>query len=111
MPAGKGASMVCTVLVVLLMTALIAGSAAAECAWVLWSETLLTAANLAAQRHDVRPFEAYSTQAECRAALKHLTDSPHTKPAEVQTPAGPALPQTLLTCLPDTVDPRGPKVR
>ncbi len=81
----------------------VAPSASAECAWVLWgqgpnpsyptSESLLIAIALGAwpQRNEC---EQERARRELLAAKQ---------------PPKPEVPSAFFTCLPDTVDPRGPK--
>jgi hypothetical protein len=66
-----------------------ATSASAECAWVLWWSN---ASNL-----DPRPAQGFADKSECVKEGKRLQ-------------ALPAMWKTAYMCLPDTVDPRGPKL-
>lgn len=90
------------ILLVLLCLLTFTTSAYAECAWVLWSrldgkgrQTMLT------------PIVAFQSLAQCEA-----------REAEMSKPMSDASKQTLqelgvtsltYACLPDTIDPRGPK--
>ena len=71
-----------------------ATSASAECAWVLWFK---------AAREDMKSWElfaAYKTHDAC------MSNAVWAKaPEEKRNPNS----QVLFNCLPDTVDPRGPK--
>jgi hypothetical protein len=70
----------------------------AECAWVLWETTQeLSDAGTPAADITVSPFAAFASLKECdhdRALQRQI------KFTKVRS---------LFTCLPDTVDPRGPK--
>jgi hypothetical protein len=84
-------------LVVVLLLASV-GTAFAECAWVLWFTSGKTSAN-------VLPVEAYAMKDECEAAMQDrrtsIEDHKRKYPGEF----------AFCRCLPDTVDPRGPKAR
>lgn len=91
-----------TLLVALLLLVIGTGTAYAECAWVLWQQ--LVAKDYSGQfKKPYEPLEgryatmaAYPDQRTCEAALAR---------AIAAKPEG----QEVLVCLPDTVDPRGPK--
>jgi hypothetical protein len=75
----------------------IAGSASAECAWVLWSNNYAV--------------DSYPTRSECREEAERRTQK-HTEYMEKNPPKNTVemlLRSTAFRCLPDTVDPRGPK--
>jgi hypothetical protein len=78
----------------------VAASASAECAWVLWQEVPVSSGRWSLDRGMEIAFQ---TKADCEQMLK----------ARVQSLAlmGPRSsgPTPFLACLPDTVDPRGPK--
>ncbi len=69
----------------------VAASASAECAWVLWANVAQSGPQ---GLYTSVPMGGYQTQQECMADLKsrRANDS-----------------GGFLSCLPDTVDPRGPK--
>ena len=67
-----------------------AATASAECAWVLWQ------AVRAGADSDWLPFDSYERLAECK------------REAEIARKGKDAL-KVFYVCLPDTVDPRGPK--
>lgn len=69
------------------------GAASAECAWVLWEGR-----SPQIGRTTWTVWLAFQTQAQCEAHRQVILKNPMTG----MTPA-------LLNCLPDTVDPRGPK--
>ncbi len=107
-----------TLLTLLALLAL-SGTAAADCAWVLWSQ-------YTGDPHEV--LGAFADQAACDAEAlwaRNLEKTVQEKAAAVNAdksipptrmPNGKILgpitapPQTFI-CLPDTVDPRGPKAR
>jgi hypothetical protein len=69
-----------------------AATAHAECAWVLWK----TATTASGDRVSI-PHDSYNSLQECRAAMQAAGMKPTAALSAV--------------CLPDTVDPRGPKGR
>ena len=74
-----------SLLVTLYSLLALATSATAECAWVLWSGAALSTPIV------WEPIGAFTTKTECEA-----------KGLAIKTVA-------VFRCLPDTVDPRGPK--
>src|SRR5713226_9332066 len=100
-------------------------SASAECAWVLWSNLISSnpASRYAPSTGGLWTPESAGTRTECEKARDRLQTSsvvaeamgPGTRPlphgrAEGAGVVGPNG-QTVFTCLPDTVDPRGPTTR
>ncbi len=88
-----------------------AGSAAAECAWVLWTRDPALAKTSAWGYTAFGP-EVFDTRAECeKVALTYranrLKSFEDAKKAGFQATA----PASAYQCLPDTVDPRGPKAK
>jgi hypothetical protein len=91
-----------------------ATSASAECAWVLWSEidTPTYSSGLAL-------VTAYSTVSECDAAVRgdaskmqregYSVAFPKTHVALAFKGKGDKIVSHRWTCLPDSIDPRGPK--
>ena len=73
----------------------VATSATAECAWVLWAWSP-TAPTAFPNRYE--PLGAYATQRACLAAQESGFSYGHQVGQK-----------SLVRCLPDTVDPRGPK--
>jgi len=71
-------------------------TAYAECAWVLWFTSGRTSAITS-------PSEAFATKKECEQAM--IRSDQRVKDYKAKHPDDFA----YLTCLPDTVDPRGPK--
>ena len=73
-----------------------ATSASAECAWVLWG--------MPPKRTAWEPLAAYATRSECEARgvneVKNIVRDPDTQRTYQQL---------FFRCLPDSVDPRGPK--
>jgi hypothetical protein len=73
-----------------------ATTARAECAWVLWFTSGRTTTNTS-------PTEAFATKKECEQAMardaRKIAEYKRNYPEDF----------AYNTCLPDTVDPRGPK--
>lgn len=100
-------------LVLILALALaFAPSAAAECAWVLWSQTFITASMKEPQ---LTPMAAYGSKADCetRAREEHekvkQERDDFEKEAAERGRSGRGMPFGVrlgVVCLPDTVDPR-----
>ena len=67
-----------------------AASAYAECAWVLWKTATTASGGSVSVPHD-----SYNSLQECRAAIQAAGMKPTASLSAV--------------CLPDTVEPRGPK--
>jgi hypothetical protein len=111
MPLARRASLVVSLL---LLTSV--GTASAECAWVLWSESLGIPTKI------ISPSGAFATREACmsqaKVAAENMASSQTPKLTvtknnefgwEVNAMSSPLGYSVLLTCLPDTVDPRGPK--
>ena len=98
----------CVVLGALLALVVFAGSAAAECAWVLWSVFPIPSE----PRHEYRPREGFENKAECEAAKTKIED---TQLEEFASDERNGLQHISSSwghrCLPDTVDPRGAKAK
>ncbi len=89
------------VLAVMLLAMLtVAPAADAECAWVLWSEWSGSA------RAMLLPGEAFRTREECQTEKARQTEKVRRELKDKPEPLIRILP---VSCLPDTVDPRGPK--
>jgi len=71
----------------------LATSASAECAWVLWLGSGSRSGNAS-----WAPLIGYVSRDECYQAAKRTQDQEVAKGSS-----------NVYTCLPDTVDPRGPK--
>jgi hypothetical protein len=119
-----------TPLVVVLLLLASVGTASAECAWVLWGRaTVEYPPGVMFNTGDVRrqlwsPLAAYESRKECEVAAKDtrsvlaslLEEYPLRPGARVDVQTGKRSPDDRLPtptlhvrCLPDTVDPRGPK--
>ena len=82
------------VLLALLCVLTVATSASAECAWVLWG-------HYGSLAQDWQLWDAFETAEKCR------TEAARRESLRVVN--GRALFEGAVLCLPDTVDPRGPK--
>jgi len=118
--------------VALLSLALLGGSASAECAWVLWRDySQWQSKTMTRVRHTWEVMSGHPTAALCdpaRArALKETAEffAGANRPADVATSFTSSEPDSVhvllksgahyytysFLCLPDTVDPRGPKAK
>ncbi len=85
-----------------------AASASAECAWVLWAiDSVTNLSFLEPSTQHIHPVGGYKTQEECSRASNYIKADDEIR----DTPAGRMKITSHLVCLPDTVDPRGPKVK
>jgi len=90
-----------------------AATASAECAWVLWQQQAEVSPGGAVSSSDWTwlTVEANSTEAECRQVLARFDTSLGPKDADgyaTVTSKGKRV-RARNVCLPDAVDPRGPK--
>ncbi len=84
----------------LLCLTVFATSAAAECAWVLWKTLhVMRGGEIVVTEWSIA--ESYSTQKECEHWANYY--------GPLARAGKPASPVISFRCLPDTVDPRGPK--
>ena|SRR5262244_3530538 len=84
-----------------------AATASAECAWVLWIESPADSKNWQPS-WGFGP--AFSTKADCERRLLEASTAMIRQRADEQQRLGRIMsPMDYRVCLPDTVDPRGPK--
>jgi hypothetical protein len=94
----------------------VATSASAECAWVLWTVAVevdpkvpLAEANMTFYPSRWQPLKAYEKASACSEARdQSMQEANSTLLSRKKNKAG-MLETTLHRCFPDTVDPRGPK--
>jgi hypothetical protein len=73
----------------------VATSASAECAWVLWANDIVEGNKIDATKWE--PVRGFADSQACQMAQRDRMQSPENKG------------KFTYRCLPDTVDPRGPK--
>jgi len=85
-----------------------AATASAECAWVVWrnSVALSPGSNL---KDNWFPEQAVDKHRECDAIVNAKNNSERRAKDTAATSRTPRLMDYSYLCLPDTVDPRGPK--
>src|SRR5262249_11904190 len=79
-------------------------SAHAECAWVLWRQTL------SGPNESWFPQEAYTNVSGCKTA-ETVENRVAERFRETTPPEKRLMPNFSYLCLPDTIDPRGPKTK
>jgi hypothetical protein len=102
--------------VALLSVALLTGSASAECAWVLWDQTVL-----GVRAPVTTLLSSFGTMQACDQRVEELISKWRAEQQGsitvrgatvfVRSKDGSAAAETRYLCLPDTIDPRGPKSR
>jgi hypothetical protein len=81
-----------------------ASSAWAECAWVMWTTRYVMSGGKVVSE-SMLPTDAYTSKGECdRTRQRRETRDEERKRTDKSS-------ERFYTCLPDTVDPRGPKAR
>jgi len=96
-----------TFLVALLILVVGTGTASAECAWVLWEENPPQSNHwrLGSKPH----FTVFDKQDVCTAAATTLLNALHRFNSDARLGKRKEMAVPNFVCLPDTVDPRGPK--
>jgi hypothetical protein len=90
----------------------LAASAHAECAWVLWKQGAFTGSTGQLLLLERTPLGGHSTTAACEDARKDEQAALVLQGWAKQTVSTVTKPEGQFfhfTCLPDTIDPRGPK--
>src|SRR5262249_940325 len=108
--AARRGEMIARIIAALTLMLGIASSASAECAWVLWSQTTVVNKSMtwAVQR-------AYAESNQCNVVAQSMAEefAKTEKGTVTQLRIGPEVVviggTVRYACLPDTVDPRGPK--
>ena len=97
------------VLLVALLIVVTPIQASAEVAWVMWTHTTTAGVESGWQAS-----EAYDNKLECEQAVRGYVERAASGPGKAQTVGSVVIYPSFNTimlyrCLPDTVDPRGPK--
>jgi hypothetical protein len=88
----------------------VATSASAECAWVLWTKDPALATNPGEWGYTAFGPEVFDTRAECEEVRSKYAANRLKSYEDAKRAGFKATPPALAyQCLPDTVDPRGPK--
>jgi hypothetical protein len=101
------AVMMTTVALALLLLLAAPAVTLADCAWVLWNETPPGSGRFALASTIQVTFD---TKAACERAARAIDDAQALSTDEAGT-RGQQVPALFLLCLPDTIDPRGPKAK
>jgi hypothetical protein len=90
-----------------------AATAHAECSWVLWQHQGISPIGAPVQQWLLQPVEATSNEQECRKLLARIDGALGPQDVNgysyVNDSASGKQTRVRNFCLPDTVDPRGPK--
>jgi hypothetical protein len=87
------------VLLTLVLVLVVSRNSEAECAWALWCQTPSSGGSMS------HPMDAFKTREECHA---ERSSSKARMEAAIKEGRGSGV-IVLLSCLPDTIDPREPK--
>lgn len=95
--------------VALFSLTLLTGSASAECAWVLWSTAYDKDEDGKLQPGNTHVASTHTTKEECDRELREGAAIVRQMRTLEKKAIGKTLGEITLQCLPDTIDPRGPK--
>lgn len=90
------------------------GAAGASCAWVLWEDSVFSDGSKTWK--EWRP-EGFPSHEQCRVAIRRMANGLKGQPGlkvkgdVVESTGRGMLRSTRLSCLPDTIDPRGAKAK
>lgn len=95
--------------VALLSLTLLAGSTSAECAWVLWSTVYTKNKEGRLQLDGTHAASVHATKEACDREQREGAEQVRKIREYEKKHLGETLGEITLLCLPDTIDPRGPK--
>src|SRR5713101_3535615 len=99
-----------TLLVVVILLLTFTTSAAAECAWVLWEREELRGWRATFATAEWMPVRGFQSSKQCEEEANKEAKAVTTKDGwQITGPLSTGTASAPRRCLPDTIDPRGPK--